>query len=354
MAVYSVWILEKQNVTVSGGGSLDGITQGDGSHLVGRTITLNNRAWRETRIDDDDAFFDDNDGSQRLAGAQTIDGVTYASGTRVEAEYRLVLRDPGSGQTWTVIGYNVNNSSPAYGTIEGLAFVGPPAGWPPAGTPLTVVSASEGPGFSGQPRTTYDSYVTPPCFTPGTLIDTPQGPRPVEALVPGDAVTTLDDGPQILRHVMRTRLPPARLAAEPWLGPVVVPAGSLPGGLPRRDLVLSPTHCLLHAGAGAELLLGASEVLVPAGALRCARPAAPSPFGATYLHLVFDRHQILRAEGAATESLRLGPLVFRGAPAHVQQDLRRLFPGLGQPGGTPWHAAARPVLRPWEARLLAA
>lgn len=67
MPVTSVWILNKSNITVSGGGSLDGVTRGDGLHLLGCTITLNRGAFIETRIDDNDANFDDNDGSQRQA-----------------------------------------------------------------------------------------------------------------------------------------------------------------------------------------------------------------------------------------------------------------------------------------------
>ena len=35
-----------------------------------------------------------------------------------------------------------------------------------------------------------------PRYAPGTMIDTPVGPRAVETLVPGDSVMTLDRGPQ--------------------------------------------------------------------------------------------------------------------------------------------------------------
>ena len=130
MADYSVWILEESNISVTGGLSLDGITQGDGSHLDGEFITLNSNAWLETLIRDggSDTNFDDNDGNQRLDGAQTIDGTTYSDGTRVEAEYFIEVRDP-DGNTYEMVSFNVNNSSPSYATVEGLAFVGPPQGW---------------------------------------------------------------------------------------------------------------------------------------------------------------------------------------------------------------------------------
>ncbi|PKP83786.1 MAG: hypothetical protein CVT80_11930, partial [Alphaproteobacteria bacterium HGW-Alphaproteobacteria-2] len=148
---FSVWMLEASNITVSGGKSLSGITQGDGSHLLGETIRLDNNNWLQTFIQDNDPNFDDNDGNQRLNGAQTIGGVTYASGTQVKAEYRLTLRDPATGKTWTVLGYNVNNSNPNFATIEGLAFVGPVAGFPPIGRNLQVIATFEGPGSAGQP-----------------------------------------------------------------------------------------------------------------------------------------------------------------------------------------------------------
>ena len=46
-----------------------------------------------------------------------------------------------------------------------------------------------------------------PCFTAGTLIDTPSGPRAVEELRPGDLVTTRDHGPAPLLWAGASRLP---------------------------------------------------------------------------------------------------------------------------------------------------
>jgi Hint domain len=340
MPVYSVWMLEKQNITVSGGGTLDGITQGDGSHLVGRTITFDANAWKQTFINDNDTNFDDNDGNQTLAGAQTVNGVTYPNGRVVEAEYRIVLTD-GNGNFWTAYAYNINNSNPAYGTVEGMVLRPDANGnYPPTGVPLTVVQAGEGPNGTG--TNPYDLYDEPPCFTPGTLIATPSGPRLVEDLRPGDLVLTLDKGAQPVRWVGRVDLSSGHLQRHPEHRPVRILRGALAPGLPVRDLILSPQHRVMMRGWKAELLFAEPEVLVPAVALRndddiCIRqPAA----GVSYLHLLFDRHEIIFAEGSEVESLH-APWFDRVAlPKAVLAELEAFFPDLLT------NAPAMPLARP--------
>lgn len=355
MPVTSVWMLEESNITISGGAVLDGITQGDGSHLLGQFITLNNNDWLETFVDDNDAAFDDNDGNQSLSGVQTIDGVTYASGTRVEAEYRLVLQDLVSGQTWVVIAYNVNNSNPTFGTIEGLAFIGPPAAWPPVGTPLMVVQATEGPGSAGQGSTSYESYVSPPCFTPGTRIETPDGLRRVETLAVGDLVSTVDHGARPIRYLSYTHLTRAELARSPQNCPVRFPRNCFGAASPCCDLIVSPQHRIMVSGPDCDLHFGTTEILVAAADHPAGKrvPLKELPFGVTYIHIVLDEHQIILANGTLTESFLVGPTAFYGAPARVQADLAQLFPALGS-GKAQWQKAARPLARSWETKLLAA
>ena len=350
MPTFSVWILEKSNITVSGGSSLDGITQGDGSHLVGKTITLDSPGWLQVQVTDDDSNFDDNDSGQRLVTGQTINGVTYSGTPVVEAEYRLTLQDPG-GNTYEVVGFNVNNSSPAYGTIEGLAFVGPPSGWPPVGTPLTVISASEGPGRSGQPPLPYDDLVTPPCFTPGTLIRTARGDRPVELLRPGDLVATRDASLQPLRLLARTEVTPARLAATPSLLPVRIEKDAFGPGKPTRTMEVSPQHRLLVEGVAVELYYGTPEALAPAVAFvngtTITQPRCTTPV--TYLHLVFDAHHILWSDGIESESFLIGDEMLAAGPPALLDEVHELFGDLSALG-----KPARPLLRRREARLLAA
>jgi hypothetical protein len=349
MPNYSVWIVAKDNVTVSGGGSLDGVTQGTGVHLVGRTITINSATYQQTTVFDDDLNFDDNDTSaatgQRLVGAQTINGVTYADGTRVEAEYRLVLTDPVTGQTYQAVSYNVTNSNPAYGTIEGLTFQG---AWPPVGRPLTVTSSAEGPG-GGSAVFPYTG-ATPPCFTPGTMIATRLGARDVSLLQAGDLVLTRDNGFQAVRAVLTTTLGRQVLARSPELSPVLLTPGSVKGL--DRPLIVSPQHRVLLADPRTELLFGMSEVLVPAmslvgrGGARQIRDGGP----VTYVHLLFDRHEIVWSNGIPTESFQADTATAGTYGPAVQAELAALF---ATATTEIRQAACRPVLRRWEAAMLA-
>ena len=352
MAKFSIWMLGESNISVSGGKTLDGITQGDGSHLVGETVTLNTRDWVQVDIRDGDTDFDDNDGNQRLDGSQTIDGASYSDGTKIEAEYRITVQD-GDGNTYEVIAVNVNNSSPTYATNEGLAFVGPPQGWPPVGEALTVIEATEGPGSFGQPVIPAGDLVVP-CFTPGTVIETPRGPTRVELLEAGDAVRTLGNGVQTIRWVGHVTLGPGRLAAAPWLRPIRLRAGALDDGRPNRDMLLSPQHRVLVGGWRAELLFGEAECLSAVRHLVNDSSIAPAEDvdRVTYVHFLFDRHEIVFADGLAAESFLPGPMTLGGMPDAARDELLALFPDLAR-SGLPALAAARPLMKGWETALLA-
>jgi len=331
MANYSFWALGESHVSVSGGVSLDGITQGDGSHLVGETITLTGNAWEQISVRDrgSDTNFDDNDGNQRLAGSQTFDGTTYGNRTRIEAEYEFVLLDPSTGQTYRVLSVNFNNSSPAYGTVEGLAFVDE---FPPVGVPLTVISAREGP--SGGTAADQSNIAAPPCFTPGTMIRVRGGTKPVEEIMVGDLVKTLDRGVQPVRWVGAVKLGGAALQANPTFRPVVIRKDAFGAGRPRRDMMVSPQHRVLLDGWQAELICGAPQVLAAAAHLvnDCNVRVAPLADEVTYIHLQFDQHEIVESDGLLTESLYAGPMALKSLPKESRAELEALFPGLTSGG----------------------
>ena len=341
---YTIWAVAESSLTITGttgGNGLDGVTQGDGSHLDGATITWEGGGWDEILVRDNDTRFDDNDGNQVLDGAQSVFGVSYSNGRLIEAEYVIVLRDP-DGNTYTAIGVNVNEpgQSPAYGTVEGLAFVNAP---PPAGVPLTVISSREGPGSSGQPALPAANVYAPPCFTTGVLIRTAEGVKPVETLVSGDLVWTADGGPKPIRLLLSRRISAADLRADPALRPILIRASAFGPGRPARDLRVSPQHRILVSDWRAPLLWGAEEVLVPARALVDGGKVVVDVEAreVTYFHLVFDAHEIVESEGLLSESYLPGAATLRGLSTAERSAVARRIP------------PARPGVRGVEGALLA-
>lgn len=186
---------------------------------------------------------------------------------------------------------------------------------------------------------------TPPCFTLGTLIDTPDGARPVEALRAGDLVLTRDHGAQALVWTGRAELSGGALADAPNLRPIRIAAGALGPGCPARDLVVSPQHRMLLASRIALRLTGEAEVLVPACQLAGwpGIEVLPAENGVTYLHLMLARHEVIRAEGAWSESLYPGPEIRKRRSA-MAREIASLFPDLLAADG-PLPQPARPFLR---------
>ena len=191
------------------------------------------------------------------------------------------------------------------------------------------------------------------CFTPGTLIATARGPVAVERLAPGDLIMTRDHGLQPLRWVGRRDLSLADLIAGPKLQPVRIAAGALGAGLPLRDMLVSPQHRMLMTGARAEMLFGEDEVLVAALHLT-ALPGVEQVLtrGVTYLHLMFDNHEVIEADGAWSESFQPAARSLRDLGDEQRAEIVALFPDLA--GGPVSVPAARLTLKAHEARVLLA
>ena len=140
--------------------------------------------------------------------------------------------------------------------------------------------------FDGQPY-------QPPCFARGTLIRTVDGERAVETLDAGTRVVLAGGGDAEIVWVGHRRLRLDGAVERPELQrPIRVGAGTLGGGLPRRDLVVSPDHALFLDG-----------VLVPAGLLvdgtRIRQEVVET---IEYFHVELAAHDVILAEGAPAES----------------------------------------------------
>lgn len=157
------------------------------------------------------------------------------------------------------------------------------------------------------------SQLGPPCFTPGTMIETPYGENKIELLKVGDLISTVDSGPQPIRFIRKRSFEPAHLRRYPRHVPITLLAGALAQGLPDCALTVSPQHRILIRSKVAERMFGEPEILVSAAALigspGISRSAGDSPV--TYIHVLLDQHHIIKANGAEVESLLLGRNILR-------------------------------------------
>ncbi|SLN34940.1 Bifunctional hemolysin/adenylate cyclase precursor [Aquimixticola soesokkakensis] len=159
------------------------------------------------------------------------------------------------------------------------------------------------------------------CFTAGTRIATPFGPRPIEDLVIGDLVLTRDHGPQPLRWIGSRSL-----TATAALAPIEIAQGTLGNA---RVLRVSPEHRMLVTGWRAELLFGEPEVFVAAKHLINDANVRPCHGGeVTYLHMMFDQHEVVFAEGAAAESFHPGGMAMDTLDEMERAEFFSIFPEL--------------------------
>lgn len=202
----------------------------------------------------------------------------------------------------------------------------------------SLQSNDGGNSYSGTPSS---DPGTVPCYAPGTLIETLDGPRAVETLKPGDLVMTLDHGPQPVRWTHRGEHPLED--AEVDAKPVQIKAGALGHNLPTHDLIVSPQHRIFVGGAGQLHKVFASEAFAPAKSLT-AVPGIRHMKGKTkktWVHFACDRHEVVTANGCLSESLLLGPMVMNGlSPAE-----RRALTDMFGPAPTPDTALNGPPAR---------
>ncbi len=182
--------------------------------------------------------------------------------------------------------------------------------------------------FNRNGSTSYASVVR--CFTRGTRIMTETGPVRIEDLSAGDRVLTLDDGYQAIRWIGSTKLGIGALMAKPKLRPVVIAKGALGCGAPSADLRVSPQHRMLVRSVIARRMFDTDEVLVPANKLVGLPGIAIDDTcrEVEYFHLLFDRHQIIRAEGALSESLLMGSEAVNGLDPAALAELVEIFGAL--------------------------
>jgi hypothetical protein len=133
---------------------------------------------------------------------------------------------------------------------------------------------------------------TPYCFAEGTMIATPSGETAVESLKAGDLVLTMSGEAKPVRWLGRSTMV-ARFC-DPLAGaPILIRKDALGEGAPTRDLRLSPCHALFIEG----ILVQASALVNGSSIVR-----EEMPERIVYYHVELENHELLLAEGVASES----------------------------------------------------
>ena len=207
------------------------------------------------------------------------------------------------------------------------------------------VESTDSSGNVLETDTGFVTVETIPCFVAGSMIETADGPRAVEGLTAGDMVMTRDDGPQPLRWIGRRSVP-----AVGKMAPIRIRRNALGD---HGKVMVSPLHRVLVKDVFAELMFGEDEVLIAAKDLVNDHTIRPVEGGdVEYVHLMFDRHQVIYAEGLASESFLPGPQTSKSFEADIIEEITAIFPELDVTTSKGYGPAARPLLKRFEAEAL--
>lgn len=279
-----------------------------------------------------DQFSIDGGPEQTFDASMTFNAtITYLDGTTAQIT-AVVFQDSAGNTYWAPeLENNADQAAIEAKAIRSLQLT----------SPIYANGSNTGYGLTAD---RFDSQ--PLCFTAGTLIDCPGGPRDIDELGVGDLVMTRDHGPQPIRWIGQRRF-----AAIGRMAPIRIKAGVLNA---TRDLELSPQHRVLIADAMADLLFGEPEVFAAAKSLVDDDRISVRVGGeVAYIHLLCDQHEIITANGVAAETLFLGEITTQTLDPASIAEIDAIFPGR-RDTVLPQHRMARPVLKHYEAALWAA
>lgn len=321
------------NTTSENAGALVGLTIGG----PGNPLLNNFVEWSENGNVKD---YYNMDGSPkdkfRIDGGkpQTFDGTAVYNAT-------ITYTDGSTGTITAVVAQDTNGN--AYLVPE---YVSPGDQSVLEAGPIQSITFNSlaGNNYSGLNADRYTwNYVT--CFLAGTLIETVDGPRPIEDLRRGDLIPTMDSGVQPIRWIASSHI-----VNTPQVAPIRIQAGALGN---TEDLYVSPQHRILLSGWRAELYLGEDEVLVPAIQLvndLTIRQVNQESF--TYYHLLFDTHELIYAAGIASESFHPGEKAIGSMAEDARAELLTIFPELADVSSSKYGLSARPTAKSFEAQVL--
>ena len=216
---------------------------------------------------------------------------------------------------------------------------------------LSTVPDTSGNGLTGSVTlldgtiVNFSNIETIICFTPDTRILTEHGEKPIQFLRAGDRIVTRDNGLQPIKW-----LGSRRVEGTGDFAPIRVNPGFQSGC--NRPLLVSPQHRILLSHHRLELMFGESEVLSAATHLVDGRHVIRAPQKeVTYIHLMLEQHEVIYAEGLATESFHASDMGLAALSDICRERMFDVFPHLR--ADISLHGpTARRTLKAHEARLL--
>ncbi|WP_052265402.1 Hint domain-containing protein [Ruegeria sp. ANG-R] len=310
------------------------VYQIDADPLFNPSVTVNN-AFQVEITDNDDFLEDpDADGGQQF-DVSSIPGLSTSEDFQVFENYSANVG--GSPVTYTLLQFS------------GTQYIVVTSGTVAVNDVLsnnirTQVTA---------PPAEYDTLPTFVCFTAGSMILTPTGERLIETIRPGDQVIIGDGNSRPVRWVGRRRLSRRELQQAPKFCPIRIKAGGLGDRLPTRDMMVSPQHRIVVSSPSMELHYFDPVMLAPAKALVNGDTITqvPPDQNVEYIHILFDRHELVNVEGLWSESFFPGDCTLDAMSAATKEELFALFPELLSNKGA-FGETALPVLKPHEVRML--
>lgn len=167
------------------------------------------------------------------------------------------------------------------------------------------------------------------CFTPDTLIDTPQGPVPARQLSVGKKVLTRDHGVQVLTGVIKSKLRGQDVLNAPHLQPVHIQSGVLGAGLPENDMLVSPNQRVLVSNDRTSLMFKGKDALVAAKHLvDHDKIQQIDAIGIEYVHLQFQQHETVCANAVWSECFQPHDNAMGALGNGQRNEVCELFPEL--------------------------
>ncbi|WP_226781793.1 Hint domain-containing protein [Oceaniglobus trochenteri] len=145
------------------------------------------------------------------------------------------------------------------------------------------------------------------CVTADARLRTRSGFKRAGDLRVGDLVWTADHDYQPVRWIGKRSVSQQEQDKTPALRPLRIRQDRLGCGTPTRDLLLSAQHRVMLRTALARSRHQTDEVLVAANKLDLLPGIKRHENAGTveYIHLLFDHHEVIEADGALVESLLL-------------------------------------------------